>query len=78
MFALVCQEICDALPYVEQGSIAGDISMRDLGANSLERMDVVVCSSHRLNIIVTADRLRDVDTIDGLVDVLWAAVQETA
>jgi acyl carrier protein len=51
-------------------------SMKDLGVNSLDIVEVVSCSMRQLKVKVPRSELSKLSNIDGLVDLLHRAVQE--
>ncbi|MCB9690149.1 MAG: acyl carrier protein [Alphaproteobacteria bacterium] len=63
-------EICED---VDPGQVARDRSMKDLGANSLDIVEVVSCSMRELGVRIPRSELGDIRTIGGLADRLEAA-----
>ncbi len=57
---------------IDPGGIDTSRSMKDIGANSLDIVEVVSSSMRELRIKIPRDELRDIDNIDGLVDTLMA------
>jgi len=53
-------------------------SMKDLGVNSLDIVEVVSCSMRQLKVKVPRSELSKLTNIDGLVDLLHRAVMEKA
>jgi polyketide biosynthesis acyl carrier protein len=72
VFGVVQRHVRDVLPEVSEADIRPDRSMRDLGANSLDRMDVLVASIDELGIEVPVSEFAEVKSIGGLVDALHA------
>jgi len=72
VFSVVRGQVAEVLPDVSVADVHPDQSMAALGANSLDRMDVVVASQDRLGIQVAAAEFADVENLRGLVDVLHA------
>jgi polyketide biosynthesis acyl carrier protein len=70
VFSVVCAQLKEVLPDVTADEIRPETSMADLGANSIDRMDVVVSSQDELGIRVPAAEFSDVRNLQGLVDVL--------
>ncbi|GAA3755623.1 phosphopantetheine-binding protein [Salinactinospora qingdaonensis] len=70
IFETVRRHIGDVLPLVETDAIRIDQSMRELGANSIDRMDVVIGVQDELGIAIPSDHLAGVHDIRSLVDVL--------
>lgn len=72
VFSVVRSQVTTVLPGVRPGQVRPDISMTDLGANSLDRMDVVVASQDRLGIQVPAAEFAAIENVRQLVNVLHA------
>jgi polyketide biosynthesis acyl carrier protein len=72
VFSVVLGQLGKVLPDAQGGQVDQAKSMADLGASSLDRMDVVVASQAELGIAVPASQFADVSSIGGLVDVLYA------
>ena len=51
-------------------------SMKELGVNSLDIVEVVSCSMRQLKVKVPRSELSKLTNINGLVDLLYGAVQE--
>jgi polyketide biosynthesis acyl carrier protein len=69
---VVLTEISRLLPDVRPEQVDPSRSMAELGASSLDRMDVVVASQDALGIQVPAGEFAGVADIRGLVDVLFS------
>ncbi len=72
VLSVVLGQLAKVLPDVRPGQVDPGRRMADLGASSLDRMDVVVASQGELGIQVPASEFADVADINGLVDVLCA------
>ncbi len=72
VFAVVLRQVHDVLPDVGEAEIRPERSMRELGANSIDRMDVVAASMDELGIQVPVSEFAGVDNLSGLVDALHA------
>jgi polyketide biosynthesis acyl carrier protein len=70
VFAIVRRQVGEVLPEVDTQKVSPDARMADLGANSLDRMDVVVTSQQALGLRISATEFADVANLRGLVDVL--------
>jgi polyketide biosynthesis acyl carrier protein len=71
IFTVVRAHLLQVLPGLAEAAVRGDFSMHDLGADSLDRMDVISATTDELHIEVPTDRLADAHNIDSLVDVLY-------
>ncbi|MER7204465.1 phosphopantetheine-binding protein [Streptomyces sp. CB01635] len=69
IFAVIRAQIVDVLPEVADIEITLDHSMRDLGANSIDRMDVVIAAQDELGIKVPNAELTKANDLRSLVAV---------
>jgi polyketide biosynthesis acyl carrier protein len=70
VFSVVREQAVKALPGIGADEVTPDVSLSDIGANSLDRMDIVVASQDTLGITVPAAAFADVGNVRQLVDVL--------
>ncbi|MDN3355770.1 phosphopantetheine-binding protein [Actinomadura sp. DC4] len=70
--AVVERNIAEVLPEMDTDLIQPEISLTDLGANSIDRMDVVFGALNDLGLEMPGDRLDGVEDVGTLVDALWA------
>jgi len=70
VFSLVQAKICEVLPDISPEQVTAQGRMKDLGANSIDRMEVVTELLAHLGIQVPLVAFGTVDTIGGLVEVL--------
>ena len=70
VFDVVKAQIIETLDDVEVGSIDPDQSMKELGANSLDIVEIVSCSMRELKVKVPRSELSKLTNITQLVDVL--------
>ncbi len=68
----------DTVEELEGVEIDTSKSMKDLGANSLDIVEVVSCSMRELKVKVPRSELNKLENVDQLVDMLHKAVQEKA
>lgn len=64
---VVHQQIAEILPSVP---IAGDRHLKDLGADSVDRVEILLGVLDRLGLRAPLSDFRDVPNVDALVDVL--------
>lgn len=76
VFEVVKKNILDTVEDVPEGEIDPARSMVDLGASSLDIVEVVSCSMRDLKVKVPREELMKLETMDGLVDLLYNAVRE--
>lgn len=70
VFAVVRDVVLEVLPDVAAAQVDVDGTLTDLGANSIDRADIVTLAQERLGIVVPAERFRAVSDIGSLVEVL--------
>ena len=73
---VVTRHLVDTIEELEGVEIDPVKSMRDLGANSLDIVEVVSASMRELKVKVPRDQLNKLTNIDELVDLLHRSVQE--
>ena len=67
---LVKEIICEVLPDLDQAQIVPSKSLLELGANSVDRVEVVTMSMERLDLTVPLSKFANVNNIGELVVVL--------
>ncbi len=72
IFAVVKSNVLKILPEVNPDLITLDTSLADLGANSVDRVEVTMYSMEALNLKIPRVELHGVQNLKGLVDVLHA------
>jgi len=70
ILAVIEEILRDILPELESTPIDPRHSMKDLGANSIDRADVVLEAMETLKVSFPLNELAGVDNIQGLVDFL--------
>jgi acyl carrier protein len=73
---IVKENLVDTIEELEGVEIDPARSMKDLGANSLDIVEVVSCSMRELKVKVPRAELNTLENIDQLVDLLHKTVQE--
>ncbi|NKB23933.1 MAG: acyl carrier protein [Kiritimatiellae bacterium] len=68
IFEVIKHNLLGILPDLDPASIEPLQSMRDLGANSIDRADVVIQSMEELNLKFPLHELGAVENIQGLID----------
>jgi polyketide biosynthesis acyl carrier protein len=66
IFAVIKKHILENIEDVKETDIDPTKSMKDLGANSLDIIEVVSCSMRELNIKIPRSELAEIKTIDEL------------
>lgn len=78
IFAVVRKHLLDICPDIDAVAIEPDVSMKDLGASSLDMVEVVSCSMRELAVRISRQDLADIKDIGVLVDRLYEAEQAKA
>jgi acyl carrier protein len=76
VFEVVKKNILDPVEDVPEDEIDPTRSMVEIGASSLDIVEVVSCSMRDLKVKVPREELMKLDDMNGLVDLLYKAVQE--
>ena len=70
VYEVVTKVIMEVIPDVEPELISIEKNLKDLGANSIDRMEVVTMSMEELALKIPLMSFAQVTNIEGLVDVL--------
>ena len=70
VLAAIRRSVLDVLPELDPGLVTEDRSLTELGANSVDRADVVTMTMEDLGISVPVGDLRDMSDIGALARVL--------
>ena len=74
VFEIVKKHVLEILPKVRPEMISIEKSLSDLGANSVDRMEVVTLSMEDLGLKIPLLSFAGVTDIEGLVDVLFSTL----
>lgn len=74
--AVVKRRLLEVLDDLDESAIDTTRSMRELGANSLDIVEVVSCAMRDLKVKVPRSDLSKLTTMDGLIDMLHQAASE--
>lgn len=72
IFELIKRNLMEVLPGLDADRIDPSQSMKDLGANSVDRMDVVIQTKEQLGLKFPLHQLGGVENLQGLTDFLHA------
>jgi acyl carrier protein len=75
IYAVVVKHLVDAVEDLDPAGIDPTLSMKDLGADSLDIVEVVSRTMRELKIKVPRSELSKLTNINGLVDVLYEVSQ---
>ena len=73
IFGIVRNHLCAIVDSLDPNLVSRDVSMKELGASSLDMVEVVSCSMRELRVRVPRAELSKVRNIGGLVDLLEQA-----
>lgn len=76
IFEVVKNHIIDTLEEIDEAEIEAGKSMKDLGANSLDIVEIVSCSMRELKVKVPRSELQKLQNIQELVDLLYQVLEE--
>ncbi len=76
IFEVVRNHIVDTLEDVDAAKIDPTKSMKELGANSLDIVEIVSCSMRELKVKVPRSELAKLTNIQELVDLLHQVIQQ--
>jgi len=65
---LIAKHLAEEIDHVQVDDIEAEMTMRDIGANSLDMIEVVSAVMRDLDIKVPRAQLADIDTVGGLAD----------
>lgn len=71
VFNAVLKEIKTTLFYLENEVITGNDSLMEFGANSLDRVDIIMSAMEALGVQCDMMEFKNCDNIDGIVDILY-------
>jgi thioesterase domain-containing protein/acyl carrier protein len=74
VFDVVKGHVLRILPDVPAAAVTPEVRLKDLGANSLDRIEVATCAMEDLDLDLPRTRLAGVDNLQSLVEVLVAAL----
>ena len=75
VFAVVRKHLTEIVDEIPAEMVTRDASMKELGASSLDIVEVVSCSMRELRVRVPRAELSNLTNIGGLVDLLHETVQ---
>ena len=76
VFAVVKNNIMSILSNLDPDAVKPEVSMKELGANSIDRMDVVIQSMEDLSLKIPLVEFAKVGNIGGLVDLLHSKLPQ--
>jgi len=74
--SVVIKHLGDSVDGLDPDNVDTSLSMKDLGANSLDIVEIVSCSMRELKIKVPRSQLAKLENVDQLVDLLHEVANE--
>lgn len=74
--SVVIKHLGDSVDGLDPDKVDTSLSMKDLGANSLDIVEIVSCSMRELKIKVPRSQLAKLENVDQLVDLLHEVSNE--
>ena len=71
VWLVIKESVGEILPDLDQELLRPEISLKDLGANSIDRMDIIVGAMESLDIRIPMLEFGAAKNIGGLVDLLY-------
>ncbi|BEM28229.1 polyketide biosynthesis acyl-carrier-protein AcpK [Serratia marcescens] len=75
IFNVIVNNLLETLPHLDAGDITPEHSMKDLGANSIDRADILLSSMEAIDIIFPLHEAASLKNIGELVSFLHAKTQ---
>ena len=75
---VVLKHLAESIPDIDPSTVDASQSMKEMGANSLDIVEIVSCSMRELRVKVPRAELNKLTNLDGLIDLLHSSVQEKA
>lgn len=75
IFDIIAETALDILPELTKDKIQINVSLKELGANSIDRMDILVESMEKMKIKIPMVEFGNVKNIQGLVDLFYGRTQ---
>ncbi len=75
IFELVTRHICEVIPELEGHSFKQDDQLKELGANSIDRAEIVMMTMEALSLQIPRVELAEVTNIGELTDALYEKSQ---
>jgi len=70
IFASLKQAVLSTLPFLDETEVIVEASLRDFGANSIDRIDIILQTMESIGLSIPMTAFATVTNIRGIVDVL--------
>lgn len=71
IFEIVKNSIVEVLEDIDESLISTEVSLKQLGANSIDRVDILIMSMEKLNLKIKMMEFSEITNIGGIVDLLY-------
>jgi polyketide biosynthesis acyl carrier protein len=78
IFAVVRRHTLEILPDLQPGDVTIDKSLTELGANSVDRVEILMYAQEELGLKIPTAELQGLHNLQGLVDLLHRHVNTVA
>lgn len=76
VFEVVRKHLTQIVEEIPESAVVREASMKELGASSLDIVEVVSCSMRELRVRIPRDQLAELKDIGGLVDLLHDTLEQ--
>ena len=76
IFTVVIKEIKEVLFYLEDTDITGSDSLMEFGANSIDRVDIIMSSMEALGVQCDIMEFKNCNDINSIVDILFNIINK--
>ena len=76
IFTVVIKEIKEVLFYLEDTDITGSDSLMEFGANSIDRVDIIMSSMEALGVQCYMMEFKNCNDINSIVDILFNIINK--
>ncbi|BFK27159.1 MAG: phosphopantetheine-binding protein [Enterococcus faecium] len=76
IFTVVIKEIKEVLFYLEDTDITGSDSLMEFGANSIDRVDIIMSSMEALGVQCDMMEFKNCNDINSIVDILFNIINK--
>lgn len=71
IYCELMDEIADVLPEISKDDLDGRMDLRDVGANSVDRMDIIIGTMEKMGINIPLVKFGEAHTINDIVNILY-------
>ena len=71
IFEVIREAIVEMLPDIEMNEIRQEMSLKELGANSVDRMDIIIRAMELINIKIPLIEFGELNSIQDIINLLF-------